>query len=309
MMQSFKKSIKILITFFLCSVASFGKSEKFDKNIVVCGDDKVLIVDASQSDSTHNEVLWQWTMEDTKAQLPKEYWNRFLFMDECKPVDKNRLLLVTSSSDASMVIDIAKKKCIFYAYTPMAHSIELLPRKKVVVALSTRETGNSLEVYDLRHSDHRLFRDSLYSGHGVYWCPVRKKLYAIGGDELRIYRLEKWRTKHPALSLAQTLALPVGGAHDLTPLGSDSLLISCTKGIYVFNMNCQCIDRYEPLRAFSKLKSVNIDHTTGRMVYTKAEESWWTHHVYFMNPEKKLCFPDINLYKVRPFRNSSRSND
>lgn len=286
----------------VCLVDVSAKGRKEDPRIVVCGDDRVLIVDAQRSDSAHNEVLWAWTMEDTKAQFPPEYAARFRSMDDCKPADKNRLLLVTSSSDASMVIDVAKKKCLFYAHTPMAHSIELLPRHRVVVALSTRDTGNSLEVYSMKHPEERLFRDSLYSGHGVYWCRKRKNLYAIGGDELRVYRLVKWRTKHPGLSLAKTFALPVGGAHDLTPLGGDSLLVSCTKGIYVFNMNCECIDRYEPLRAFSNVKSVNIDAASSRMVYTKAEESWWTHHVYFRNPEKTLCFPDLHLYKVRCFR-------
>ncbi|GEM_PF-7085002 len=37
----------------------------------------------------------------------------------------------------------------------------------------------------------------------------------------------------------------------------------------------------------------------GELVYTKGEISWWTHNIYFINPEKRLIIPDINIYKVR----------
>ena len=41
------------------------------------------------------------------------------------------------------------------------------------------------------------------------------------------------------------------------------------------------------------------DAQTQHLVYTKAEISWWTHHVYCLNPTKTFTFPGINLYKAR----------
>ena len=32
---------------------------------------------------------------------------------------------------------------------------------------------------------------------------------------------------------------------------------------------------------------------------TKAEVSWWTHHIYSLNPARTFTFPGINLYKAR----------
>ena len=47
------------------------------------------------------------------------------------------------------------------------------------------------------------------------------------------------------------------------------------------------------------MKSVNCDPQTQHLVYTKAEVSWWTHHIYCLNPARTFTFPGINLYKAR----------
>lgn len=41
---------------------------------------------------------------------------------------------------------------------------------------------------------------------------------------------------------------------------------------------------------------------TERLVYSKAEISWWTHHIYCENPDRTFTFPDVNLYKARVAR-------
>ncbi|MFC7524088.1 hypothetical protein ACFQRK_09055 [Parapedobacter sp. GCM10030251] len=59
---------------------------------------------------------------------------------------------------------------------------------------------------------------------------------------------------------------------------------------------------FEPLRNRENVKSANYDAVTGALVYTIAEESWWTHHVYGINPGFRIQIPDMKAYKVRVAR-------
>ena len=58
---------------------------------------------------------------------------------------------------------------------------------------------------------------------------------------------------------------------------------------------------FEPLNNVRNVKSINVIPNTNTIIYTKAEESWWTHNIYLANPSKKIHIPDINIYKVRCF--------
>jgi len=49
------------------------------------------------------------------------------------------------------------------------------------------------------------------------------------------------------------------------------------------------------------VKSVHYNEESGRLVYTVAEEEWWTDHIYCRNPEKVISIPGLKLYKVRVF--------
>ena len=62
-------------------------------------------------------------------------------IDECKVVDNNRKMLVTSSSGGCVLIDIATKEVLFYATARNAHSAELLPEGRIAVALSVHNSG------------------------------------------------------------------------------------------------------------------------------------------------------------------------
>ena len=46
-------------------------------------------------------------------------------------------------------------------------------------------------------------------------------------------------------------------------------------------------------------KEVNYDPVTQKLVYTKAEISWWTHHIYQENPRKVVTMDSLRVYKVR----------
>lgn len=270
--------------------------------IVVCGDTSLHIIDVSKSADGTPAEIWQWDIKEAADQLPEDFPGRNRSLDDCKPVNKGTQILVTSSSSSTILLDIATKKCLFYARTPMAHSAELLPGGRIVVANSTHPQGNDLVLYDISKPDIPVWRDTLYSGHGAVWCKKYKSLFALGYSELRRYSLQDWDSEAPSLKLEDAWALPGESGHELSPYGKDCLLISVHEGVFVFDITAGTFSPFGPLEGVKDIKSVNCNPENGRMIYTKAETSWWTDHVYFENPSLTLSFdPAYKMYKVRPF--------
>ena len=215
-------------------------------------------------------------------------------------MDGNSKLLLTSSTSAVVLIDLKTKKNLFYARVPMAHSADLLPRDRVAVALSTHSKGNSLEIYDIAQPEKVLWRDSLYSGHGAVWHAERESLYALGYDVLREYKLKNWESDSPSLELVASWPIPVKSGHDLFKVDAERMLVSGHEGVYWFDVKSGEYTAFEPLKSTENVKSVNYNAKSGKLVYTKAEESWWTHHIYQENPTKVITIENMNIYKVRP---------
>lgn len=272
------------------------------KEIIVCGDDKALIIDVEKSDEKNVCVVWSWNVSDVASEIPVEYQKYMVPLDECKPVDKGTKILLTSSGGGVLLLDRESKKSLFYAHVPMAHSADLLPNGRIVVALSTNLKGNSLELYDIKKSEQVLFRDSLYSGHGAVWMEANQTLYALGFSELRAYSLKDWETSTPTLHLEKVWKTPIKGGHDLLKVTDNELVFTGHEGVYWFNIAEEKFTPFMPLQDRKNIKSLNYEKETGYMVYTQAEVSWWTHHIYMENPEKVLTIEDINLYKVRTFK-------
>lgn len=266
---------------------------------MLCGDNKVWIIDKEKSSEKNIEIIWQWESSDVANQIPEEYQRYLRSMDECKFVDNNTKLLLASSSGGVLLIDRASKECLFYAYAPMAHSVEWLPNNRIAVALSTHPQGNSIEIYDLNQAEKALYKDSLYSGHGCVWIDKRDKLYALGFDELREYSLIDWETPKPKLHLDRTWKLPAEGGHDLSMISDTELLVSDHDGVNIFDIEKEEFQPFEPLATAKDIKSVNYNKQTKELIYTIAEESWWTFNIYLKNPDKVITIPEIKLYKVR----------
>ena len=270
---------------------------------VACGGDKVRIIDVNKSDSSHAEIIWEWNQNNTKSEVPSNYVSLFKTMDECKPIENNTKILACSSAGGAMIIDINGHKCEYYCRAPQAHSIEMLPNNRIVVAESITDLGNALEVFDItKKTGSAIIRDSMYSAHGVVWYEETQRLYAIGKNLFRIYKLTDWDTNKPSLTLETELKLPVSGAHDLTRIDNHRLLISCTAGVYDYDINTKTISKFDPLVDYTDLKSVNYNYKTGQIVYTKPEESWWTYHLSSLNPTFGIGMSDVNVYKVRVFQ-------
>jgi hypothetical protein len=281
----------------VCSCAD----EKREELILACGQDRVLMIDAATSDGEKINVVWQWQVADLDTQAPGVYQRYLPPVNDCKPVDGNSKILVTGGRGVVM-IERATKKCLFYACTPNSHSAELLPGNRIAVALSVAEGGNSLRLYDAGKPDRILYGDSLYSGHGVVWLDGRRRLYALGFDELREYSLKDWQTDTPALQPERKWTLPGESGHDLSPVSKDRLLVTCHESVYLFDIAKETFLPFEPLSGVPDVKSVNCNEPGGRLIYTRAEESWWTFHIYQKQPDKTLTLPDIRLYKVRVMR-------
>ena len=294
-----KNLIKITMGL-LAAVVVASCSPYGENHVAVCGGQEVKIIDMSQSDGENLHEVWSWRIDEPTEGLPAEYAEYLNPLDECKFVDGNSKLLLTSSTSAVVLIDLKTKKNLFYARVPMAHSADLLPRDRVAVALSTHSKGNSLEIYDIAQPEKVLWRDSLYSGHGAVWHAERESLYALGYDVLREYKLKDWESDTPSLELVASWSIPVKSGHDLMKVDAERMLVSGHEGVYWFDVNSGEYTPFEPLKSTVNVKSVNYNAKSGKLVYTKAEESWWTHHIYQENPTKVITIEDMNIYKVRP---------
>lgn len=291
----------LFFLFLLLFCISCGNSEKsnLSHELMICGDDKVWIIDKDQSTGTDVKILWQWQSSDLASVLPEEYQRYLSTMDECKFVDNGKKLLLTASTGGVVLLDRETKECLFYAYAPMAHSADLLPNNKIAVALSTNRKGNSIEIYDINKPAQVLFKDSLYSGHGSVWMEKRNRYYALGFDDLREYSLKDWNTDTPKLQLERKWSIPREGGHDLVAISDNEFIVSDHHGVNVFNIDEEKFTPFEPLANMEDVKSVNYNKKTNTLIYTKAEESWWTFNIYQRNPDKTINMPDIKLYKVR----------
>lgn len=294
------KHLNRIFTLLLVAIAATGCKAYNENHLAVCGGKEVKIIDMQSSLGDNVTEVWSWSVEDKTEGLPAEYAEYLTPLDECKFVDGNKKLLLTSSSSAVVLLDIKSKACEFYARTPMAHSADLLPNNRIAVALSTNKKGNSLEIYDISQPEKVLWRDSLYSGHGAVWHAERESLYALGYDVLREYKLKDWQSDTPSLELAASWPLPIKSGHDLVKIDAEHMLVSGHEGVRWFNVESGEFSPFEPLKDTHNVKSVNYSRKLNRLIYTKGEVSWWTHNIYQQNPDKTITIDSLNIYKVRP---------
>lgn len=290
-----KKIYAIFILFFvLCACATGQKKNE----IVVCGDDKVWIVNVDNSEGKNLDIVWKWNAQESN--IPDDFKKYFRGMDECKTAKNGDWLLTSSSAGGAVIIERSSEKCLFYARVPAAHSIELLPDNRVVVALSHNEEGDCIQLFDINRPNQVLFQDSLFWGHGVIWMKNRQLLYALGFNELKAYSLKNWKSEQPTLQMEKVWKLPTDDGHDLIRISENELGFTTSSGTYVIDLDTEKIVSFQPLEGKKFIKSFNYNKENGILSYTQAEIEWWTHNIYLENPKKTLTIDSINLYKVRP---------
>lgn len=260
--------------------------------LVCAGGNEVFIVDAAKAEAGVIEKLWRWSGEDA-PDLPDDARKAFHHLDECKPVENGTKLLVCASNGGCVLLDRATKCILWRAHARNAHSVELLPRDRVVVASSL--SGDHLELFDLKGSSTAVFKTPLHSAHGVVWDEERKCLWALGFDELRCYTLQNWETATPALELKSTHKLPDNDGHDLRPVpDSAALILSTEHGVHLFDRKTKAFLPHPTLATEAKVKSVDIHPAGGRIVLSQ-----WSRVVRLFGPDGGITFKDASPYKVR----------
>lgn len=285
----------------------FGYTE-----LAFVGSTNVYIVNADNSADDNLDVLWHW--DSSTSDIPDAFRGMFVHCDDAKSVNDGTQILVTSSSATGgcALIDRSTKKCLFYARGNNAHSAELLPSDRIVVACSTgnNDRNNSLLVFDIAESDNVKFQTSLTSAHGVQWIASRQRLYAIGENNLVEYSLQDWDTKEPKLHVERTIKTPTNGLHDLTVV-SDSELLCAGNNAYLLHLDDLTFTELPQFHGETDVKSVNYNKASGVIWTTIAEESWWTFHIKEMHigsndPVKTLSVPfgkyATNVYKCRVYQ-------
>jgi hypothetical protein len=294
-----KKNLCLLSVLLLLS-AGFLNAQVPGKSFLVCGDSKILLVAYSRSVDTTPAIIWSWDAHEA-MELPDEYrLRKFNTMDDCKAINKGKDILVSSSSGAIGIINRESRKMTFYTSVPNAHSIELLPGNLVAAAASTSRDGNKVMLFNIDQPNEVLYKDSLYSAHGTVWDRKRKRLYALGYDVLREYALVS--KGKPALQLKKEWKLPHTGGHDLVmaPDGRNLYLTIEHAGGWIFNLPESKFTKTTDFTSAVTLKSVG-KHKSGQNIFTIPEQSWWTYHVRFSNPDRSFSFPGMRVYKARWF--------
>jgi hypothetical protein len=270
--------------------------------VLICGMDEVFEIDPLKIENGKVEKLWSWRAKDQKG-LPVDLQKAFGTTDECKPIRDGKQILITSSGGGCALVDYPGGEVRWHARVPNAHSIELLPKDRVVVASSTNANGNRLVIFDLSRSMEPVWHTPLVSAHGVVWDEGRNSLWALGLKELQQYRLKDWETKAPQLELVATHELPDEDGHDLQAVpGTSDLLVTTGKSVFVFDRDRPRFIWDPVIGDDPHVKAVApIDEPSG--YYLRAsEEHWWTTSLRSFPDLKERPIEGERMYKVRVFR-------
>lgn len=266
------------------------------QELLVCGDAEVFILNITRS-SQPPEKLFSWKATDGDD-MPPEFRGLFRTTDECKPLPGGRIL-VTASSDGVAVVERESGRTPFWARVPDAHSAELLPGNKLVVASSTHKEGNRLVLFDLAVPAKPLSSVALNSAHGVVWDETRQRLWALGYTELVSYRLVEGTP--PRLEAAETFPLPDPGGHDLyAHEGARLLGLTTGKSALLFDRDKKKFSPHFGIPWAENVKSISIHPKTKQVVYVQAElPAWWSSKLKFLRPANEVELPGERLYKAR----------
>jgi hypothetical protein len=282
-------------------------SEPQDANagLMLCGMDEVFVIAPAGV-----EKLWSWRAKE-HAELPVALRGSFGTTDDCKPVADGKQILISSSSGGCALVKYPSGQVLWFARVTNAHSLEMLPRERVVVASSVGAKGNRLVLFDLAHSDQPLSDVALPSAHGVVWDEQRHRLWALGFDELRSYELKDWETDKPTLNQLTSHPLPDGDGHDLQAVpGGNDLVVTTGRGVHLFDRERGEFRSHPDLGMRAGMKCVSIHPSTGRIVFVQsAGDHWWSDKLGFLAPAGELKLESDKVYKARWFASSKAMNE
>lgn len=268
--------------------------------LLVCGWDEVFLIETSTARNGKVEKLWTWNAKASK-ELPEPVRASFATTDDCKPLDGGSKVLISSSSGGCALVERPSGHVLWYALVPNAHSLELLPRGRVVVASSVSQKGNRLILFDLARSNEPIWDTPLVSAHGVVWDENRQRLWTLGLKDLRSYELKDWESQTPSLGLTASYVLPGGDGHDLQAVPhSNDLVVTTGPHVYLFDRDKHEFRLHPDLGNKANVKCVSIHPVRGQTVFVHAAgKEWWTDTLGLLAPVGTIQMPGEHLYKAR----------
>ena len=285
-----------LFVLFLC----LGLPALASDELLLCGWDEVYAIDVRAAEEGRFEKTWSWRAKD-RPDLPESFKKSFGSTDDCRPLDKGRKILVSSSGGACALVERPSGKVLWYGAVPNGHGVELLPKDRIVAAASTNAKGNRLMLFEKSQPNVVLWDDPLPSAHGVVWDAARERLWAIGFKELRCYFLKDGSSRKPSLVLEHSSSLPDEDGHDLSAVpGSNDLILSTHSHVYLFGREKKEFRLHPELGDKKIVKGISIHPRTGRIAYIQAnEKAWWSSEIHFLNPKGKIELSGQRLYRPR----------
>lgn len=287
----FKKSI---IAFLLLCLYL----ETFSDEMICCGNREVWIHDVDIATGEKGPKIWLWTENDS-PQILQYMKGKFRCPDECKPIRRGEYILITSSYDGVAIIHRKTKRATFWGLVGNAHSADLLPNNRILVAGSTG--SDKLFLFDEDKPKEKLWNDDCYSCHGVVWDDERQLAYALSSSTIQVYTLTNWDTDNPSLTKVEDIQMPAGGGHDMFPVPNTSKLSISTGGnVWLFDRDTKEFEPHPDIPNLSSVKSVNNHPATNQVMYTKSTISGGTntYHIQFLNPDFTVEV-DQKTYKAR----------
>jgi len=285
--------LTVLFGLATCGRVLLGAPET--EELILCGDKEVFILDFKAG----AKKVWSWLAAD-HPEIPEAIRKQFGTTDDCKPVNGGSRILITSSGGGVALVERASRRALFWASVEGAHSAELLPRNRVLVAGSEGKEGNRLVLFDLDRLGQELASHPLAGAHGVVWDADARRVWALGDDELQAYDLKDWESAKPALVLSLRLDLPDSGGHDLRAVpGTRRLVLTTGRHVWTFEPASRQFEPFERLGDLADVKSVDIHPRTGRIACVQAETVWWSSRVVFFKPEGEIQRRGERLYKAR----------
>lgn len=306
------------------AVASAPAPADAAPRLYACGGDQIR---EYRIESGRSVEVWRWRAADA-TDLPARYRTALLaHIDDCKPVDGGRGILVTASTGGVVLIERVSGRVTFRATAPMAHSADMLPGGMIAVALSIDPKGDRLEVYDRTRSETPLLHLPLPSGHGAVWDRARDRLFVLSHDLIQAYRVAG-TSSAPVLTESARWTLPGRrDGHDLSRRPDGRYLVTTDDGVWTFDPDAGDPDAgdaagpaggrpegrppapgtYTPLPALNprpRVKAVGM--MGGRLAWVQAEESWWAKGFTIARADGsdpvRIPVEGMRLYKVRWIR-------
>lgn len=251
--------------------------------------------------------LWRWDPAKDPG-LSAGSAASFHNIDECKPVDGGRTILVCASGGGVAAVDVAAGCARWCAYLPKPwagpHSVERLPDGRVAVANSTGV--DALQLIDLNDAPLDPAKQTVVTAlpvpgaHGVVWDADRNSLFVLGYTNLLelAYRPEPMSV---TVKRRWNYVAACGDAwgHDLVADGRGGYYLTNHTAVWRFDPDTGVFAR-ELDRP--NVKSFSRDAVLGDLL-TIPREHWWTDRLVVRTSDGRERtigpFAGAKFYKAR----------